>query len=1193
MQTIRFLVLASAIWLAGAAWAQTESLTGAERDFFENRIRPALVKYCYECHSSESDEAGGKLLLDSKRGLRQGGESGRIVIDRDPDASLLIQALRWDGTEMPPEQPVPASVLRDFEKWVQSGAPNPRADEELGLETPRDGSMPPQRHWAFQPIRFPRAPSVGMGWARDPIDQFVFSRLIQKELKPTRDAPARTLVRRLFYDLIGLPPSKSQIDRWSVRITGAQQYANAAPVGLLNRRAIEALVDELLASPHFGERWGRHWLDVARYGESNGNDGLARNATFPHAWRYRDYVIRALNRDTPYDRFIAEQIAGDLLPAKSDTESDWNKIATGFLALGSKPASAMNVNFNMDVVADQIGVVSSGIMGLSVGCARCHDHKHDPIPTRDYYAMAGIFTSTTTMWGAAANEKLTAPPTPLHELKVLKRSDTSLPEIGPGLPAFPDGYSEVIRSLQPAIYSKLDAPHADLRPEDGAKMSPATFATMGKGRIRGKVRQQTDSYSVSFWFRNDLKSSSVIMTAYLFSFANRAKLEGVGDHLGLSGTYQGADPGHLFVFPGVKDVPSVTGAAVIPERTWNHVVLVREKDRVRLQLNGVENLDIDAELPPASEEVREFTLGSRSDGMFSLQGNMTEFAFFDRALSPQEAKLLHSASGQPERSGPVQPAPIVPSPNNLAMGVREATTAGDCKININGESQKLGESVPRGFLSAWTEPKPPVVIPADKELRPFLSSMSEASRVGKPKWTITKGTISGTANAAESGFLTSREEFLDFDLQCDFQLQGKGTFNSGISFRFDAKPGSAPHFNLGKASEGEPFGVFYGEWKLKAVPEEEIELEQWNRLRLKVAGEKVQGWINDELLVDYTLERKNLPAGKIALQSAAGKGESGKIRFRNLKVQRLNESLRPYSPVKDPKASGRMELVQWLVDREHPLTARVMVNRVWHHLMGQPLVSTPDDFGFYGSRPSHPQLLDHLATRFIENGWSIKQLIRDIVLTRTYGLDSLCDSQTARFDPDNKWLARHSRRRLDAEAIRDSILMASGQLNLQPGTGSDVQHLDVQVNQVGDTLHRPSKHRSIYLCMLRNSPPPDLAAFDLPDALEVKGRRDVTLQPTQSLYLLNSKFLVEQSQELAAQLVGKPGQNESQRIIQAYERVLTRTPEQWELETASALLRGLRADLEESSARMMQVELRSWTALCQALFLASEFRYVD
>ncbi|MEM7560410.1 MAG: DUF1553 domain-containing protein [Planctomycetota bacterium] len=252
-------------------------------------------------------------------------------------------------------------------------------------------------------------------------------------------------------------------------------------------------------------------------------------------------------------------------------------------------------------------------------------------------------------------------------------------------------------------------------------------------------------------------------------------------------------------------------------------------------------------------------------------------------------------------------------------------------------------------------------------------------------------------------------------MECDFQLQGKGRFNSGISFRVAEKLGSAPHFNIGKASEGEPFGVFFGGWKLKAFPTEEIDLEQWNRLRLHVADEKVQGWINDELVADYTLEKKNLPAGKIALQSAAGKGESGTIRFRNVKVQRLDESLRPFSPVKDPKTSGRMELVQWLVDREHPLTARVMVNRVWHHLMGQPLVATPDDFGFYGSRPSHPELLDHLGTRFIENGWSIKQLIRDIVLTRTYGLDSRCDLQTARLDPDNKWLARHSRRRLDAE----------------------------------------------------------------------------------------------------------------------------------------------------------------------------------
>ncbi len=1179
---IPHLALSSVFLLIGSDKSAGAILTGAQRDFFENRIRPALVKHCYKCHSARSKDLGGKLYLDSKAGLRAGGHSGPAVVPGNPDGSLLIQALRWEDTEMPPEEPLPKQVIADFVKWVQIGAPDPRDGKKPAAVATSGNS---QSHWSFQPVCDPKpAGSKNASWAHDAIDRFVLAKLNAAKLKPVRDAPPRTLIRRIYYDLIGLPPTMKQIDAFiQAHLRNGQG-------------AVEDLVDELLASPHFGERWGRYWLDVARYGESNGNDGLARNATFPHAWRYRDYVIRAFNRDTPYDRFLTEQIAGDLLPAKSGAESDWNKIATGFLALGSKPAKAMNVNFDMDVVADQIGVVSSGVMGLSVGCARCHDHKHDPIPTRDYYAMAGIFKSSTTMWGLAANERLTAPTTPLHELQVLKRPDKPMPEFGLGAPEFAANYESAIRAMKPTIYSRLDGPHPDLKPEDSATLTPEKLGHMGKkGRIRGVVRKPTRSYSVSFWFRNDVKSDTVNLTAYLFSFANRTRHEGKGDHYGISGNYRGGEPGKLFIFPGSKDVPSVRGTKDVPELTWNHLVLVRDGKRVRVQFNGTEPLEIDEDIEPSIEGVREFTLGARSDKMFSLQGNLTEFAYFDRALSREEAMLLHTASGQPKTSGPKLQGKPTRSPDNLAMGVQEAANPDDCKININGESQKLGTRVRRGFLSAWSKPVPPIPVPPDKELRPlFDRALAVESRTeGKPKWKLEKGVLTGTSKANERGFLVTREEFRDFELRCEFELRGKGSFNSGISFRISGKTDASAHFNLGKASESEPFGVFFGDWKVKAEPKKEIRLDQWNRLRLRVVGDKVQGWINDEAVVDYTLEKKDMPSGSLAFQSSALKNDSGTIRFRRLQVQRLNKTEREFSPVNDPKTSGRMELAEWLTDPKHPLTARVMVNRIWHHLMGQPIVSTPDDFGIYGARPTHPDLLDHLATRFVKNGWSMKRLIRDIVLTRTYGLDSHCDLRAKQIDPDNNWLARHNRRRLDAESIRDSILVASGRLNRQPGIGSDVQYLDVLVNTVGDTIHKASNHRSIYLCMMRNSPPPDLAAFDLPDALEVKGRRDVTLLPTQSLYLLNSPFLVMQAGMLATHLVDECDMSDKERVAHAYQQVLARRPAAGEIQQSIALVRSLQADLHSRGSDAVSRARHGWAALCQALLLTSEFRFVD
>lgn len=754
-----------------------------QRAFFENKIRPVLVKKCYSCHSSKSEELGGKLRMDTRDGMRVGGESGPAFVKGRPNESLLIQALRYDDLEMPPDEPLSEAVINDFVTWVKMGVPDPRLDHPLIAPKPtKESPASKPELWSFQPVKNPVLPAIqNQSWCYDPLDQFVLSRMEAAELTPTHDASPVRLVRRLYYDLLGLPPTAEQVESFLADYQRRQQ------------QAVTHLVDELLASPHFGERWGRHWLDIARYGESNGNDGLGRNPTFPHAWRYRDYVIQALNNDIPYDRFLTEQIAGDLLSAKTPEERDRLRIATGFLAIGSKPAKAMNVNFDMDVVNDQINVISTAVMGLSVACARCHDHKHDPIPTADYYAMAGIFLSTETMWGYAANQPLTAPETPLH---VLKSKHHYVPP-----------------------------------PDSGAKPN-------------------VDKHTLS-----------------------------------------------------------------------------RKK----------------------------------------------------------------------------KPKKVYPPGTPLAMGVREKKKPVDCKINIKGESKKLGPSVPRGFLSA-----------------------------------------------------------------CNI----------------------------------------------------------------------------------------------------------------------------PQSPKIDAKQSGRLQLAEWLTSADHPQTSRVMANRIWLHLFGQALVRTPDDFGVYGEPPTHPELLDHLAGRFQSEGWSIKRLIRSIVLSRTYQLSSFCDEDIREADPENKLLCRHNRRRLDAESLRDCILAASGQLNREPGLGSPIALVDEMVNKAGN-LHLPDNHRSIYLCMLRHSEPPELSAFDLPDSTKPVGKRNETTLPTQSLFLINSDFLIEQAQLFAKDILSKPKLDDAGRVHLIYQRALNRTPESSELERALALIQdvdtALKTEISQTALRRVTV----WTTLCQALLNTNEFRYVD
>jgi hypothetical protein len=294
----------------------------------------------------------------------------------------------------------------------------------------------------------------------------------------------------------------------------------------------------------------------------------------------------------------------------------------------------------------------------------------------------------------------------------------------------------------------------------------------------------------------------------------------------------------------------------------------------------------------------------------------------------------------------------------------------------------------------------------------------------------------------------------------------------------------------------------------------------------------------------------------------------------------------------DAKQSGRLQLAQWLTDPDHPLTSRVIANRVWQHLFGHGLVRTPDDFGIFGDRPTHPELLDHLASRLVADGWSLKRLIRAIVLSRTYQLSSQASPQLLKADPDNEFFCRHSRRRLDAESLRDSVLLASGQLNPQPGQGSLIQHMDVLINKLG-SLHRPSAHRSVYLCMLRNSMPPDLLAFNVPDGTRVTGRRDITILPSQSLFLLNSPFVVEQSRHLATRVLdGSAADDDRARIRRAYEFALSRIPTPAEIERAAQLLREAATDLRASDAASKS-PAAAWAQLCQALLASNEFRYVD
>jgi mono/diheme cytochrome c family protein len=809
--------------------------TAAQLEFFEKKIRPVLVAKCHGCHSVKAKAVKGGLLLDSRGGWAKGGESGPAVIPGNPAESPLIQAIRYDGLEMPPKEKLSEQQIADFTRWVKMGAPDPRTGQTASLIRREINIEESRKFWAYRPPVAAPLPVVEQReWPVDPIDRFILARIESAKLAPVGDADRTMLVRRIFFDLVGLPPTPEQVDSFL--------NDNSA-------KALESLVDRLLASPHFGERWGRHWLDVARFAEST---GMERNYTFPQAWRYRDYVIDAFNRDLPFDRFITEQIAGDLLPAKTPADRNRLIIATGFLALGPKSLNERNKEiFRMNIVDEQIDITTRAVLGLTVSCARCHDHKFDPFPTEDYYALAGIFRSTSTLFGTSKGQGNRQP----SSLVSLKATGT--------------------------------AAKAKPKPADTPKAAKPKAA--GAKQIAKLTRQLREA-------RAELKKA-------------------------------------IAALPGKGKKKKRNNKTLRPIRT-----------RIK-QLN-------------------------------------------------QKLKRANAGKGGLANAKPTGPA---------AMGVRDAAPA-DCKVHLRGNVRTLGKTVPRGFLQV------------------------------------------------------------------------------------------------------------------------------------------------------------------VHLDSA---------------------------PTVDAKQSGRLQLARWMVHSDNPLTARVMANRIWYHLTGRGLVSTVDNFGLMGQRPSHPELLDHLALRFVENGWSVKQLVRDIVLSHTYRLSSSPSAAANAKDPLNTLFWRMNHRRLDAESLRDAILSASGQLDATPRKRSAVAEVgNINVGRtnrnVSNRLDAASRHRSVYLPILRNRLPEMLRLFDFAEPSIIVGRRSVTTVPSQALFLLNSPFILEQSDRMAERVLAVSG-NAGDRVRRAYRLALARRPSEAESRAATSLIQDTLAGLPEGNAEKNRKQ--AWSALCQSLLACAEFRY--
>ena len=1013
-------------------------------EFFESQVRPLLAARCLECHGPDAQKGG--LRLDTGAGVRNGGDSGAVLTPGRPDDSLLIEAIGYRGDiKMPPKSKLPAAEIATLTDWVKRGAPWP--DE--GPTAPRpteqpDGQFSPAQTawWSFQPIRDPAPPVVtNTDWCQSPLDRFVLAKLEANGLSPAPPADKRTLLRRVTFDLTGLPPTPEEL---------AAFLADDSP------EAFARVVDRLLASQHYGERWGRHWLDVARYADSN---GLDENLAYANAWRYRDYVIGAFNADTPYDVFVREQLAGDLLPETSDEALRLDRIvATGFLSLGAKMLAEDDpVKMQMDIIDEQVDTLGRTLLGLTLGCARCHDHKFDPVGADDYYALAGIFKSTKTMENfsvvARWQERPLATASAVEQLEKAraviagKRDEADKLRTEAAEAILVEERKHVAEYLRAVLEGREQAQYlASVKPleqDDEPLQRDGAILREAESYDRGNVIKDTRNYGVGIGVLVNRGELPNFAEYDLEVPGNAAKMY----LLAIRVAAAGSRPTRFLVDGRMlkSDVAKIVTGSWTPEsQRWSIETLVPlapGKHVVRLECPGPFPHIDKLLLSPTDLPARAMS-GFTPKPEFVQQWD--EFLKAN-ANSPFWSKLMESASGGAE---------------------------------IDLSSTEQGADAPRspGF-AALTDPKGPFAIPPTIET--YFDPATQQSLT----------TLRDGAAALEKSLPKLPEAMaVSDDAPQNLRVHLRGS-----------------HLTLGKE-----------------VP---------RRFLRVVAGEN-------------------------------------------------------QTPI-DPTRSGRLELAQWLTRPDHPLTARVMVNRVWQGHFGEGLVRSPDNFGLLGETPSHPELLDWLATRFIEDGWSLKALHRRILLSSTWQMSTAHNATAAQVDPENRLLWRMNRRRLEAEAIRDAMLAVAGTLDARMG-GTELPTANrayvTSTANVNPVVY-DSPRRSVYLPVVRSALYEVFQAFDFADPSVQNGRRDVTTVAPQALFMMNSAFASRQSQALAERVLQPEGLEDSARVRLACEIAIGNVPDADRLQRMCQYLK----EYTQATGDPRQ----AWQSLCRTLMAANEFVYVE
>jgi hypothetical protein len=1056
---MRLAALSLVLSVSGFARASEPTAEGLE--FFEKRIRPILAENCYQCHSADKKIRGG-LRLDSKTSLMKGGDTGPVVVAGQPDRSLLIKAINYkDDLKMPQRSKLPDQQIADLTAWVKMGAPMPPDRDTVAGASAFDLEKRRQ-HWSFQPIKRPTVPGVRSqeSEVRNPIDAFLAAKRQAAGIEAAPEADRRTLIRRLTFDLTGLPPTPEEI-RTFLEDQSIDAY--------------EKVVDRLLASPAYGERWGRHWLDLVRYAETLGHEF---DFDVPFAYQYRDYVVRALNADLPYDRFVTEQIAGDLLAnPRRHAARGFNEsiIGTGFYFLGEGKHSPVDIRAEgAERIDNQIDVLSKTFLGLTVSCARCHDHKFDAITTKDYYALAGYLRSSR-------------------------------------FQLFDDRPAEPTQSIIKRMQEHLEKAQA-LGVEISAERLRATLAGIDGEDLQRVVKS----------------------------------------------------------FPELAKIP----------------LNAKSDDFDARRRETIETLKKQQTAATSARVFADFTGPGLSGWIPSGE------AFGDRACRATDVVVNAGA----------------PLPAQKLLGPGGATS-GRLGIRLVGALRSPSFTIDSKhilFRVAGRGMTINLIIDGFQQIRdPIYGGLTFNINHGDDlRWHVMNVSM-WQGHRAYIECLDPNEGYLVLDR---------------VLFSDGGPPPEAPNPAFLKLLEDDSIksaGQFEG--KLRGLLHEII--GQWREGKLdSLADGRARANIINQLLANQLLQKRGeevadeqqkrraiaealqqriyhestlpLPFPVIAITDGTGENEHVFIRGNHKTLgdeapRRFLEALGGKGQLTPKEGSGRLELARRMTDASNPLLPRVMVNRLWHHHFGTGIVRSPDDFGHQGQLPTHPELLDWLASEFVRQDWSLKAMHRLMVTSAAYRMSSHGDTKADEVDPENRLWHKYPVRRLEAEAIRDSILSVSGRLDRRMEGPGVMPNLTPHMQGRG----RPGYsgpldgdgRRSLYVNVRRNFLTPLFLAFDYPIPFTTIGRRSVSNVPAQALAMMNNPFVKQQAELWAKRILAKPGLSAKERVSLLYETAFGRLPAEDEMIAALDFLK---------EQRPMD-DVRSWAELCHVLFNVKEFIFLN